>query len=31
VYSDFYDEKGDSDGNLGQRSISLVSELKQDL
>jgi len=27
MYSDFYDEKDDSDANLGQRSVSLVSEL----
>jgi hypothetical protein len=31
MYSDFYDEKDDSDCNLGQRSISLVSELTQDV
>jgi hypothetical protein len=27
MYSDFYDEKDDSDANLGQRSVSLVSEV----
>jgi len=27
MYSDFYDEKDDSDVNLGQRSVSLVSVL----
>lgn len=27
MYSDFYDEKDNSDANLGQRSVSLVSEL----
>ncbi|KAJ9589038.1 hypothetical protein L9F63_017682, partial [Diploptera punctata] len=28
MYSDYYEEKDESDVNLGQRSISLVSRLK---